>query len=599
LGILQQADYIRLKQEEDRKLKLKAYAAEYHTEIHGESSSVDDCPLCERHFDTHELQKLSQEIKDLKPQADLTKRNFSEVCDDICADILEKMGDIKGIKPRIPDIGALKGTLNDGLKTELTSNKDLIYVLPDFTAQKSEELSSLLEKVTTDQKETDDPRLAENYPESARKLIKFCERIFSLSDTQKWWEENRKHYEEAWDFVFAESEDQEGKENNSIKDTIKLVLEADEKAKPYESVSSYLSQASKDAKRWYELSQDRAERDAIRDAILPLKELRSFVEGQVMQTLDDISDRAVQIFGKIYLPTSLKFSKAVFGKKNTISIKGIVNDIAEIDAALIANTSWLQAVLWSFWIAMRENVIKQIGSNPFPLVILDDPQSTFDFHHARGWAREFGEMSRSDMVTPNYAQIIITTYDKGFTNDLEQHSEFKGKVAYLNRSSDQLTVIDGNEVQIAWDICNKTQSPRDSQDFIEVVRIQYEGILKILLRGRYPGVERGNLGDLAKRIIQLADKGVEPFNIPEIKKLAQDLSNKQLPAIDSLDLSHHDGREKLNYPDATIVKKFYDDKYANFRNSLRLHRDHLAWVIQDNNSVTVEILEPSSEAVNE
>ncbi len=598
LDILQQADYIRLKQADDQKLKLKAYAAEYHTETHGESSSVDDCPLCERSFDNNELEKLSKEIKDLKSQADLTKRNFSEICEGLCAKILEKMGDIKGIKPKIPDIGAIKSTLNDGLKAELTSNKDLNYILPDFTTQKAEELSILLENIITDQKETDDPRLAENYPESAQKLVKFCERIFSLSDTQKWWEENRKHYEEALGFVFVESEDQEGKENNSIKETIKLVLEADEKAKPYESVSSFLSQASKDAKRWYELSQDRSERDAIREAIFPLKGLRAFVESQVKQTLEDISDRAAQIFGKIYSPTSLKFSKAIFGKKKTISIKGIVNGTAEIDAALIANTSWLQAVLWSFWIAMRENVIKHIGSNPFPLVILDDPQATFDFHHARSWAREFGEMSRTDVAAPNYAQIILTTYDKVFMNDMEHHADFKGKTACLNRSSDQLTVIDGNEVQIAWSACNETQNPKDSQDFIDLVRNEYEGVLKILLRGQFEDIENDAFGKLAEKLNTLANKDIPPFNSPNIKKFASKVNNAGEPAIKSINLSHHNGKEKLSYADAKIVKDFYEGK-GKFKPALNVHRNYLCWIVQDNNPVDVESYEQNSEVVNE
>jgi|GEM_PF-4288684 len=596
LDTLQQADYIRLKQQEDQKLKLKAFAAEYHSDIHGNDFPVEDCPLCERKFDTADLQELSKEISELKSQAELTKKTFLETCNNLCSGIMEQIGSIQQASTGIPNIGLIKNWFDNSLKSELTTNSNLAYVLPNLTKEKSEELSELIGEIANDQKETTDARLSESFSEEANKLIKYCRRIFSLLDTQSWWEANKEQCNAAWKTIMGSRQD-EG-DDKTIVGVIKVVSEAVDRAKPYQNAAEQILQASKDAKHWYALAKDREDRQSIRDAILPLKELRPYVEKQVIETLNALSENASEIFDKIYLPTSLGFSKATFGKKKTISIKGVVNNIAEIDATLIANTSWLQAVLWSFWLSLRSSVISQNGYNPFPLVVLDDPQATFDFHHARSWAREFGNMSRAEPFSNSYSQMIITTYDKRFVDDLELHSEFQGGFAYLNRNN-KLTVIDGNTVQRAWNICDKTKHPVEAQKFIDVVRVQYEATLKILLRGYYPDVETANLGKMAQQILVLAGKGIQPFNIPNIINLAKDLNNKKLSAIDSSDLAHHDGREKLNYSEALEVKRFYDQMHDKFKKVLNVHRDHTAWISQGNISAKNVIEEQTLNTVNE
>lgn len=599
LDTLQKADYIRLKQEEDQKLKLKAYAAEYHMEQHANQNSIDDCPLCERSFDTPELQELSKEISELKTAAELTRKTFEEVCKGIYADILEKMQGVASIKPRIVDIGSVKTWLDQSLSNELSSNKNLNFLFPQFTEQKTQELISALSNCPVDIKKTDDPRLIKNYPESATTVIRCCERIFALYDIQKWWDENRQCHDEAWKTVFENDETEDQEENKGIQGAIKVVAEAEEKAQPYDNISSRLEQAVLDTKTWYELFTDRYERDKIRKAILPLKELRAHVEDQVRQTLDELGDRASEIFQSIYLPTSLKFSKAGFGKKKTINIKAIVNGTAEIDATLIANSSWLYAVLWSFWLALRESVLKQTDHNPFPLVVLDDPQATFDFHHARAWARYFGKMSHLDVSEPEYSQIILTTYDKMFLDDLEHHADFKGEVAYLNRSNSELTIVNGSYVKAAWDHCASTQEAKDAQEYIEAVRNEYEGVLKILLRGQFPDIENDSFGKLAEKLNTLATKDIAPYDRPNIKNFAACVNNKSLSAIVHINASHHHGdRDRLSYSDAKEVKNFYDGK-GKFKPALNAHRSYVSWITQDNSPPEDTVMNDDEKEVNE
>lgn len=68
-------------------------------------------------------------------------------------------------------------------------------------------------------------------------------------------------------------------------------------------------------------------------------------------------------------------------------MRGAVGPKLRIDATLIANTSWLRVVLWAFLFALREEGVEQIGSDPFPLLVFDDPQSTFDSDHRHRWAQ--------------------------------------------------------------------------------------------------------------------------------------------------------------------------------------------------------------------
>ena len=58
-----------------------------------------------------------------------------------------------------------------------------------------------------------------------------------------------------------------------------------------------------------------------------------------------------------------------------------------IDATLVANTSWLRVVLWAFLFALREEALNRLAPIHFPLLVFDDPHSTFDAEHRHRWAQ--------------------------------------------------------------------------------------------------------------------------------------------------------------------------------------------------------------------
>ncbi|MDH2406044.1 hypothetical protein QCM77_40105 [Bradyrhizobium sp. SSUT18] len=81
---------------------------------------------------------------------------------------------------------------------------------------------------------------------------------------------------------------------------------------------------------------------------------------------------------------------------------------------MVANTSWLRAILWAFVFALREETIEAAGSNPMPLVLLDDPQVTFDPRNKRKWAQEIARLANAGPTDPFGMHLIITTHERQF-----------------------------------------------------------------------------------------------------------------------------------------------------------------------------------------
>jgi hypothetical protein len=64
-----------------------------------------------------------------------------------------------------------------------------------------------------------------------------------------------------------------------------------------------------------------------------------------------------------------------------------------LDASNVANTSWLRAFLWAFALTLRSPCVETMGHNPMPLLLMDDPQATFDHCNERQWAQLLAEMT--------------------------------------------------------------------------------------------------------------------------------------------------------------------------------------------------------------
>jgi hypothetical protein len=136
-----------------------------------------------------------------------------------------------------------------------------------------------------------------------------------------------------------------------------------------------------------EIEKELKRRDAIVERLMSLKNLGPLAESVAREAIEGLSDRIAELLKRIHLTEQLQFHDARLHRKEGFVVRGGFVPGLRIDATLVANTSWLRAVLWAFIFALREEALDQIGIDPFPLLVFDDPQATFDAEHRHRWAQ--------------------------------------------------------------------------------------------------------------------------------------------------------------------------------------------------------------------
>jgi hypothetical protein len=248
----------------------------------------------------------------------------------------------------------------------------------------------------------------------------------------------------------------------------------------------------------------------------------------------------------------------------------------QIDATLIANTSWLRIVLWAFLFALREEGVEQIGSDPFPLLVFDDPQSTFDSEHRHRWAQYIASLQNG----PSKAQLILTTYDEVFL-DLIKVAAVTGRQAMIATAGPELGhvgIFEGGSLERKWSETKKLNTPKAGRDYISAVRVYAEGLLRLMLRGEdatVSSVASGFvLGDCRETIHQLNEKNFTPWDRPQFKKLVDALGKQSAP-IKHMEIAHHAGGVVLGMAEATDVEEHWRKKVrGSLEHCFRLARLH-------------------------
>ena len=247
--------------------------------------------------------------------------------------------------------------------------------------------------------------------------------------------------------------------------------------------------------------------------------------------------------------------------RKAVNVEGSFDPGVQIDALLVANTSWLRAILWAFVIALREETIEQAGSNPMPLVVLDDPQVTFDPRNKRKWAQEIARLANADAADPVGMQLILTTHERQFFQFLVDEHLLKGQqglVAPVNKASPTVTIINGANVDRLY---NKAKSNNDDiigRQFISAVRVYCEDLLKCMMRAESPGIADMSLNSLRNEIKRLREAHVQPFNRQVFKELVDLLMGGGGKEMKIINEPHHKDDETLGVAQAESVKQFWD-----------------------------------------
>ncbi len=232
-----------------------------------------------------------------------------------------------------------------------------------------------------------------------------------------------------------------------------------------------------------------------------------------------------------------------------------------IDAALVANTSWLRAILWAFVLALREQTIEALGENPFPLVVMDDPQTTLDPRNKRKWAKVLAKSANADQAEKHSMQLILTTHEQQFFKFLVNEQKLKGQqglIAAVNRATRVATVANGSSLVRTYDTAIANNNDEQAHKYISDVRIYCEDLLKCIMRAESPQIVNMNLDSLKRELAKLREASIAPFNRQVFIELSKTLSGGGGAEMKIINDSHHQFDSTIGVAQAEDVKCFWE-----------------------------------------
>jgi len=545
------------RQAEDTKLRLKALAACFFV-APDHTHDDPECPLCESKLSGDKRKALAAELKELKSASAAAERMLADVCAELESGIRALVPQtlnahfslLAVMQPREPFETAARErfALEPSFSTVLTG----VAELAKNTAHTLAEKLPLFEPP--------EGQVALDTPAAARGLLAYIldvERIISLVS---WWDSNRQPFVDSWTALKGAA-DVGGKfPAHSLEGKLAALEAALDKTAPLDELAKVLKDAAKEAEKWLIIHSHQRVREEIARALEPLKDLRTLVTTQTASSISALSGRMKAVLDRIHFKERLSFEDAALSKKS-VRVSGSFDHGIRMDASTVANSSWLRAILWAFVLALREQTLEAIGANPFPLVVLDDPQVTFDPRNKRKWAEEVARLANTDPMHPEVTQLIVITHERQFFQflvNLEKLTGQQGLVVRLNATSKVATVVNGASLARSYDTAIQTGDDKCGHDYVSEVRCYCEDLLKIMLRAESPDVCDLPLDGLANLMKKLRDGSIAPFNRPSFDKLLNTISGgggaKPMKIINE---SHHKFDGTIGVAQAKDVSEFW------------------------------------------
>lgn len=540
----------------DTKFRLKALAAQSFVPPH-EHSDTSECPLCASALSSEEQRTLAAELAELQKDSDEAERKIDDVCRSLEAELLQH------------------------LPTELKRNRDLLSTMDPRESYASAVLqryfneppfsdvliglAGRLKAIVLQQKTTlpafscPEFDYTKSEPASAIGLRRDIHGLESLIALVNWWWKHRMLFRDAWSAIIGQKQANGEYPPESIEGELRVLEQALAKAEPLDELSKLLLAAASAAASWAIIRKEQDTREAIAKALEPLKDLRLLVGAETARSITTLSGRMKTILDRIHLRERLVYEQASLGKK-TVNIAGWFEPGMQIDAALVANTSWLRAILWAFVLALREETIESLCANPFPLMVLDDPQTTFDPRNKRKWAQEIACLANTDRNAKEGVQLLLTTHERQFFQLMVDHEKLvgeKGLISGVNRASNVVTIVNGGCLERLWQEASDKNDDESARKYIISVRTYCEDLLKIMLRGEGPAIPEMILGGLKNEMKRLSDTHVTPFDRKAFTDLLNTLSGgggKQMKLINE---THHKDDESIGLAEAKDVREFW------------------------------------------
>ena len=293
--------------------------------------------------------------------------------------------------------------------------------------------------------------------EAVSSLRHLITQLRTVSKLATWLEANRQAYVDAWRGLIGVQASDGKWPDESIEGKLSALEAAIAGSDPLDKIAKHISNAKKAAEDWEKINDVQKIREAIAKAVEPLKSLQSLVDSETHRTVVTLSGRVSDILEDIRLRDRFSFENTTI-KKKSVTVDGSFASGLKIDAALVANSSWLRALLWAFIFALREQTIEEAGANDFPLMVLDDPQTTFDPKNKIKWARRIVGLAHLGDTDLKNMQLFLTTHEPQFRDTISVVAKFIGQQGELvgpNSSSRVAHVVNGTFLERAFEQARK------------------------------------------------------------------------------------------------------------------------------------------------
>lgn len=541
----------------DSRFQLKSLAARWHA-THS-TGSIDDCPVC-----LHTLSgdpALAAELEGLKQSGEAASRSYADNINRIIADLKQCVPEtLRAYSAATLAFDPQVAVPNDA-KTIFCGNQKYSKILVSLVAQVNSSLTTIPSQSVTHSPIVTQPS-EEQMDKQVADLIAVLERLLMLAEWhtanasrwESWWVELAQGPADSDDKAKSEPANDTTAEKSpeSLTAHLERLSNALQKAEPYRKAAKALRDAWKESVDAVKLQKIVDKREEVATALQPLKLLGSLSESIARDAIYQLSARMGEILQGIHLTETLKYREARLIRKEGLVVKAGFGLELRIDATLVANTSWLRAVLWSFILALREEAVKQLGHDPFPILVLDDPQATFDFTHRNLWANYVAGLQGG----PNKTQVILTSYDETFLYFIKINGVLgrEAMIVSAGPEFEHVTILEGGVLERAWKSAEKLKTPLGGRDYMAKARVYIEAMLKLMLRDEIPKPEDYAMGTCRVHIDRLQSKGISPWNRPDMLDLVKGLDSSKHQQIKHIEIAHHSSSVHLGMAEATAAK---------------------------------------------
>lgn len=542
------------RQTADGKLRLKALAAQSFVLAKDKDS---DCPLCTSPLNNEKKRALAAELDDLKTNAAAAERKIADVCRSIQETVTSMVPIIiRNYRTTIDTMDPVSA-YSVAIIEKFVTDQPFSNILTGLAASAKTTIGTQVKTLPHFSYAAFTPTNGE--PDEVVKFrgeIQALERLIALVE---WWKTNRPVFGDAWSNLIGKKQEDGTFPAESIEGKLAVLEQSLEHARPLDDLSKHLTSAATAATAWAKINAVQKTREEITKSLAPLKDLRLLVAAETASSIAGLSGTINAICERIRLKERLTYEEAIIGRKE-VSVTGSFEPGMRIDAALVANTSWLRAILWSFIFALREETLQAIGFNPLPLVLLDDPQGTFDPRNRRRWAQELVRCANMSITSILGSQLIVTTHDRNFYQMMIDHEKFsaqQGLIGGVNKTSGVATVANGGELQRVFDEATTNNDDVKAREYIRKVRIYCEDLVKFMLRSVSNEIPDMTLNALKEELKRLYMTHVAPYDRKAFEGLINALNNSN-KAIQYINEPHHKDDETYGVAEADVVKKYWD-----------------------------------------